>query len=350
VTLALIVPGPIDQLTGGYLFARHVADGLDRRGQKVDIVELAGQFPDADAKARTEATRALAQLDADASAVIDGLALAGFEGCLGREAARLRLVAWVHHPLAAESGLSAQEQARFRAIEAGLLPFFRGVICPSRATARAVAAYGVDPGRIAIAPPGTAKPATVGKRDASAGPLRLLSVATLTPRKGHLVLIEALAKLRREDWHLQCIGSLSRDPAYVAVLRQAIATHGLDDRITLVDEMAPESLGAAYDAADLFVLPSFYEGYGMAFAEAMAHGLPIVATRGGAIPETVPVSAGVLVEPGDVAALATALAQLLDRRDVLAHLARGAAQAGAALPDWNQAVARWQDEIERLLA
>ncbi len=293
---------------------------------------------------------ALARCDASANVVIDGLALAGFEDCLPRETARLRLIAWVHHPLAAESGLSASERARFQSIETRLLPRFRGVICPSRATAQAVVACGVDPARIAVAPPGTAKPAGSQLHENRAGRLRLLTVATVIPRKGHLVLIEALARLRREDWELQCIGSMARDPAHAEVLRRAIAARGLQGQVTLVDEMAPESLGAAYDAADLFVLPSFHEGYGMALAEAMAHGLPIVATRAGAIPETVPDSAGILVEPGDEAALATALARLLEQRDALARFARGAAMAGAALPDWDQAVLRWQNKIERFLA
>src|SRR5262249_16826593 len=143
------------------------------------------------------------------------------------------------------------------------------------------------------------------------GKLRLLAVATVTPRKGHLILIEALARLADLDWHLLCVGSLERDPATATAFRQAIARHHLADRVTLAGEWPPERLGAAYRQADCFVLPSFHEGYGMAFAEALAHGLPIVATTGGAISETVPASAGLLVPPGDSAALAAALRRLM---------------------------------------
>jgi len=96
------------------------------------------------------------------------------------------------------------------------------------------------------------------------------------------------------------------------------------------------------------VLPSFHEGYGMAFAEALAHGLPIIATRAGAIPETVPESAGILVAPGDAAGLASALAQILDDRPLRARLTQGAVAAGAKLPSWDQAVAHWARAIERL--
>ncbi len=349
MTLTLVVPGSIDQLTGGYLFARRVVDGLARRGETVEVMELGGRFPDADETARVEAAAALMRLGPDRAIVIDGLALAGFEFCLDR-AAKRKLIAWVHHPLALEIGLTAATQARFAALEARLVPRFDGAICPSRATADAVAAYGMAPARIAVAPPGTAKPARIRSRGLVTGRVQLLTVATVTPRKGHRVLIEALARLGRGDWALRVIGSLARDPECVAALRHAIAVHRLESRITLLDEMPPEEVSAAYDAADLFVLPSFHEGYGMALAEALAHGLPIVSTRAGAIPGTVPDRAGMLVEAGNVAALAAALERLLDDRAQLARLAEGARVAGAALPNWDEAVAQWRREIARLIA
>jgi glycosyltransferase involved in cell wall biosynthesis len=350
VSLALLVPGAIDQLTGGYLFARHVADGLAARGNPLVVIELAGRYPNADVVARDACTVALAQLPDKARAVIDGLALAGFAACLPQEASRLRLVAWVHHPLADETGLSTEARAHFHAVETGLLPQFKGIICPSRCTADAVAAYGVDPTRIAVAPPGTRQPMRPRARAQQNETLRLLLVATVTPRKGHLVLIDALSRLHRTDWRLDCIGSTARDPDYVAAVRRAITTQNLDARIFLHEEIAPEKLAASYEAADLFVLPSFHEGYGMVLAEALAHGLPIIATRAGAIPETVTATAGILVAPGDPAALAAALANVLSDRVTLARLAQGAAMAGATLPDWPSAVARWQRDVERLLA
>lgn len=348
--LALLVPGAIDQLTGGYLFARHVVDGLAQRGHPLSVIELAGRFPDADATARDACALALARLPEGAGAIIDGLGLAGFASCLPQEAGRLRLIAWVHHPLADETGLSPAARDHFHAVEAGLLPKVTGVICPSRCTAGAVARYGVDPARIAVAPPGTRQPAQRHPRARAAAALRLLMVATVTPRKGHLVLIDALAKLRRADWRLDCIGSTTRDPDYVAAVRRAIATQNLAARIFLHDEMAPDRLDTSYAAADLFVLPSFHEGYGMALAEALAHGLPIIATQAGAIPETVPATAGILVTPGDATALAMALTSVLSDDALRARLAQGAAAAGAALPDWPHAVARWEHEVERLLA
>jgi glycosyltransferase involved in cell wall biosynthesis len=170
----------------------------------------------------------------------------------------------------------------------------------------------------------------------------------VTPRKGHALLIEALAGLADRDWRLLCIGSLERDSDAAAGLRAAIVRHGLDARVTLAGEWPPEQLGDAYRAADVFVLPTYHEGYGMAFAEALAHGLPIVATSGGAVPDTVPATTGLLVPPGDVPALRTALARILDEPALRGDLAAGAARAGAALPDWGECVARWGAALDRL--
>jgi glycosyltransferase involved in cell wall biosynthesis len=333
--LAVLVPGPIDQLTGGYLYARRLVDGLRARGVDVAVRELEGRFPAADAGARDAAARALGELPDGAAAVIDGLALAGFAHCLPREAMRLRLLALVHHSLAEETGLAPGERQAFAALERICLPLFAGVVCPSARTAAAVADYGVT--RVAVVLPGTMKPARAPTRRPHDGELRLLSVATVTPRKGHAVLIEALASVASLAWRLDIVGSIERDPATVASLRRAIARHGLAGRVNLAGERPQAELADAYEAADLFVLASFHEGYGMALAEALAWGLPIVATDAGAIPDTVPPGAGLLVPPGDAPALAQALARAIDDAPLRATLAAGAAAAGAALPDWDQA-------------
>jgi glycosyltransferase involved in cell wall biosynthesis len=346
--LAFIVPGALGQLTGGYLFDRHIVDGLRAAGRAVELHELDGRFPEADKAARRAAAASLAGLADGSAAVIDGLALAAFADCLPTEAARLRLVGFVHHPLALETGLPIERREALALAEARLLPRLRGVLCPSRITAWHMAEYGVARDRILVTPPGTAPAPPRPKRQD--GPPRLLCVASVSPRKGHLLLIEALAELKDRKWQLTCIGSLTRDPEAARALEQAIARHGLAERVRLAGEWPPERLGAAYAEADLFILPSYHEGYGMALAEALAHGLPIVATTAGAIPETVPADAAMLVPPGDRSSLVRALALVLDNDGLRARLAAAAAAAGAALPDWPQAVRRWIEALDRLIA
>src|SRR6185503_19527625 len=141
-----------------------------------------------------------------------------------------------------------------------------------------------------------------------------------------------------------------RDPACVAALRDVIERNDLETNVRLLGERRPEQLPLAYNDADLFVLPSYHEGYGMALAEALAYGLPIVATNAGAIPYTVPENAGLLESPGDVAGLRGALTRAVSDRALLAKLSEGARRAGTALPDWPEAARQWRDAVLRLAA
>src|SRR5215469_4950778 len=125
-----MVPGPIDQVTGGYIFARHIVENLRARGDDVSVVELAGRFPEADATAQSAGAQALAALPGGALAVIDGLGLLGFRDCLASEAHRLKLIGFIHHALADETGLTASEVALFAAAERRLLPLLNGAVCP----------------------------------------------------------------------------------------------------------------------------------------------------------------------------------------------------------------------------
>jgi glycosyltransferase involved in cell wall biosynthesis len=344
-----VVPGRLDQITGGYLYDRRMIEGLRGHGRDIAVHELSGRFPDADAAARSAAAALLAGLPDGARLCIDGLALPGFDPVLAEHAGRLRVIALVHHPLALETGLSAASGAAYAALEARLLRLCRGVLAPSGSSAAALREYGLADERMAIVPPGLDRPQHVPRRR-SGGPVRLLSVGTVTPRKGHVLLVEALAAAAALPWHLTIIGSLERDPETVRRLRAAIAAAGLEGRATLLGECPPARVSAAYADADVFVLPSYYEGYGMVFGEAMAYGLPIVATTGGAIPGTVPAAAGILVPPGDRAALAVALAKLIDHEELRENFAHGAAEAAAVLPDWRQASFNFGVAVDRLSA
>ena len=165
--------------------------------------------------------------------------------------------------------------------------------------------------------------------------MSLLCVATVTPRKGHALLVEALAALRDHRWTLHCAGSLDMDPACVAALRQTIDRHGLRERVLLYGGKDEPDLRALYAGADVFVLASFHEGYGMALAEALARGLPIISTSAGAIPDTVPPDAGLLVPPGDVVAMRAALHCALVDAAWRTRMAEGARAARRRLATWQ---------------
>jgi glycosyltransferase involved in cell wall biosynthesis len=333
--LCFVIPGDLATLTGGYGYDRRVIDELRRAGWKLRHLALGPSFPFPEAADLAAAADSFAALAEGSLVLVDGLAFGALPETAEKEGQRLRLVALVHHPLAEETGLSAAtSDALFRSERRALAKTW-GVITTSDTTAkRLIERYSVMPERLAVARPGSdrASPGPVSMR-VPGDPLRLLSIGTLTPRKGHDLLIEALAHLAELPWTCRIIGSPDRAPATAAELRAQIARHGLEARIILAGEAA--DLAAEYGAADIFVLASRHEGYGMVFAEAMQHGLPIIATTGGAIPEAVPPSAGVLVPPDDVASLAGALAQLIRDPALRARFAAGARTAALALPSWT---------------
>jgi glycosyltransferase involved in cell wall biosynthesis len=167
--------------------------------------------------------------------------------------------------------------------------------------------------------------------------MHLLSVGTVTPRKAHTVLADALSQIVELDWQCTIAGSLKQDPETADALRRQIADLGLEQRVTLAGEV--DDLTPLYERADLMVSSSRYEGFGMAIAEALAYGLPIVAARGGAVADVIPVDAGVLVPADDPGALATALRRVIVDCPYRESLAAGARTAGGKLIGWDQTAA-----------
>lgn len=343
---SFLVPGELGARTGGSTYDRHIIDGLRALGWHVDVRSLGEGWPAPGDAAMGVAREVLEGLPEDSLVVTDGLAFGAMPELAEAHATRLRWVALVHHPLALETGLDASAQTLLFDSERRALATVRAVIVTSPATARALASYQVPASRITVVEPGT-EPAPLAAGSGS-GDLQLLSVANLTPRKGHALLIDALAGLRDRRWVLHCVGSLTMDAACTAALVAAIDRHGLRDRVTLHGEQDEAALRAFYARADAFVLPSFHEGYGMALAEALAHGLPVISTTAGAIPDTVPADAGELVPPGDGQALRTALQRLMDDPAWRERLAAGARAARDRLPTWADSAARFASALEAL--
>ncbi len=341
-----VVPGRLETLTGGYGYDRRIVAGLRERGWQVTVHQLDDSFPLPGAAARARAATTLAAIPNADIVVLDGLALGALPDEVQPHADRLRLVALVHHPLAAETGLDEGVAAQLDVSERRALAHVRHVVVTSAATAEMLGAYGVVRERITVINPGTDRAAP---SPGSTGPdVHLLCVASLTPRKGHDVLFRALADMPQRDWRLTCVGSLERDPETVRRLRDQLVASGLDDRVSLVGEMNGSALARVYDDADVFVLATLYEGYGMVVAEALARGLPVVATRTGAIGDLVGPEAGVLVAPGDSDAFARALARVIGSRDIRRELAAGARAVSDRLPTWEQSCAKMAATLEAL--
>jgi glycosyltransferase involved in cell wall biosynthesis len=343
--LRLLVPGPLGQRTGGYRYDRRLVETLRARGYPARAEPLEGRFPDADAAARASLGERLAA-DAGAVTVVDHLAAVALAQLERRRLPDPLPLVLVHHPFADDPDLGAEERARLARAEQDALARSRGVIATSRFTARRLAELGVDERMIRVVTPGVdPAPVARGRKD---GPVRLLCVAAVTPRKGHDVLVDALAQLADRAWRCQCAGDRRRAPEWARALDARAAGHGIAGRIEWLGELDERRLEAAWQEADLLVLPSHYEGYGMAVAEALVRGLPAVTTTGGALAETLPDGCGWQVPPGDPEALAAALAEAIDRPGRRASRARAARRAGAALPGWDRQAERFAAALEAL--
>jgi glycosyltransferase involved in cell wall biosynthesis/SAM-dependent methyltransferase len=353
--LVVVVPGDLETLTGGYGYDRRIIAGLRDRGWTVDVRQIDGSFPAPTPAALADVARVLRAIPDGTTVLIDGLAFGAMPIEAEREAGRLRLTALVHHPLAAETGIDAALAAKLRTSERRALACAQRVIVTSRATANILADYDVPADRIVVVEPGTDRPSVSRPSSIqpssvpsalSLQPPALLCVATFIPRKGHEVLFRALATLRDLPWRLTCVGGLDRDPMLVAGLLAQVHADGLDERVTFAGEMSGSTLDAEYARADLFLLPTLYEGYGMVVAEALAHGVPVISTATGGIEELVHgVSlqsdpAGLLVPPGDSIAFASALRRVLTESDLRAQLTRGAEHARDRIPTWDRQVER----------
>jgi glycosyltransferase involved in cell wall biosynthesis len=344
--LEFVLPGDPETRTGGYGYDRRMVAGLRALGWEVRVRLLPDRFPWPTTADLALAARTFAALPDDARVLVDGLAFGALPEVALLEARRLRLIALVHHPLAAETGLTPGQQQRLRHDEQAALATARAVVVTSAATAAALRPYGVSPSRIVVVEPGTDQaPLSHGSAVRDGGPVQLLCVGTLTPRKGHDLLLRALAPLRHHAWRLDCVGSTTRDPATAAALAESVATLGLEDRVRWRGELVHAALDAAWDAADLLVSSSRYEGYGMAVAEALAHGLPVVATDVGAAASLIGEEAGLVVPVDDRPALEQALDRLLGDGATRERLAGGAARARQRLPSWEQACRALSDAL-----
>lgn len=348
--LALLLPGEPATPTGGYLYDRRIATELRALGWDVHLHRLHASFPLPTAAALDHARDTLAALPDGALTLIDGLAFGAMPGQVLAESARLRLVALVHHPLAAETGLAPALAEQLRIDERSALVAARALVVTSEETALVLQRdYGVAAARLNVIEPGVDLCLESPTRHPT-HPLRLLCVATLVPRKGHALLLQALSACLDLAWTLDLVGSLHRDPDCARRVRELAGAGALQGRVHLHGELPEESVRAAYAAADLFVLASWYEGYGMAAAEALAHGLPVVATAVGAAPRQIGTDAGILVPPGDAAALGAALRRVLDDAALHARLQAGARERAHALPRWDAAAARFSACLHRVAA
>lgn len=343
-----VIPGNLSLPTGGYAYDGRVLDLAERHGVDMRHLALPGSYPaptDADLE---ETARLIAATPRDAILLIDGLAYGAMPADLIRSFNR-RIVALVHHPLGLESGIGAARAKELIANEKTALAFAEMVIVTSKTTAKTLTSdFAVPQEKLAIAEPGVDYASRAkGSADEET---HILAVGSLTPRKGYDVLIDALARVADLPWTLSIAGAADRAPATVNALRGLIEKRGFKKQIALLGAVETSALDSLYGSADIFVISSLYEGYGMVATEAIAHGLPIVSTTGGALAETVPDDVAIKVPPADVDALANALRRMMIDPDLRKRCADAAWARAATLPRWDDTAATIAGVLKNLMA
>ncbi|RDS65409.1 glycosyltransferase family 4 protein [Streptomyces sp. M7] len=335
-----VMPGGVDDPaapSGGNAYDRRVSLDLPGFGWQVHKHAVVGAWPRPEAAARAELARTLREFPDGAVVLLDGLVACGVPEIVVPEAERLRLAVLVHLPLGDETGLEPSVAADLDARERTVLRAVDAVVATSDwAVRRLVSHHGLAPERVHVAAPGADIAPLASGTD---GVSRLLCVAAVTPRKGQHQLVEALATVTDLPWRCSLVGGLNHDPVYVDELRSLIARHGLTDRLVLAGPQAGAELDASYNSADLMVLTSYAETYGMAVTEALARGIPVLATDVGGVPEAVGRAPdggvpGILVPPENPAAIAAELRGWFGEADVRRRLKAAARGRRAALNGW----------------
>ncbi len=342
-SIAFAVPGDIRTLTGGYLYDLNLMNALSGLSLDVTHMEWGQSFPHPTYEHAQAALEQLQALPADTAALVDGLAYGALDTAGLREV-KAPLFALVHHPLALEPGLEAGLADAMAQREKANLAFARHIFVTSPHTGDILKQqYGVAQERVTVVRPGFEMP-TAPSETAKADPPLILSVGLLARRKGHDILLHALAQITDLDWEADIVGR-DHEPGMTENLTGLIGELGLAGRVRLSGEVSSGALNERYRSATLFALATRYEGYGIVFGEAMGHGLPIVSTRAGAVPETVGPDAGLLVPPEDPQAFAAALRRLLTVPEERAACASASLRAAGGLTSWAGSAALVRDAM-----
>ncbi len=352
-TVHVVVPDGIDDPalpSGGNTYDRSVCRGLAALGWSVREHAVPGSWPRPDRASVAALASAIAPIPDGAVVLVDGLVASTAPAVLVPEARRLRLVVLVHMPLGLDPAADRADEVR--APERAVLAAAAAVVTTSAWTRRKlVELYQLPADRVHVASPGVdAAEAATGT---AAGGV-LLCVAAVTFDKGHDVLVDALAAIADLSWQCACVGSLDRDPAFADEIRRRARQRGLDGRVAFPGPRTGADLERSYAAADLLVLASRAETYGMVVTEALARGMPVLATEVGGLTEALGYGAdgirpGLLVSPGDAAALGGELRAWLGDAELRARWRRAARERRACLPGWSSTTSVIADVLSAAL-
>jgi glycosyltransferase involved in cell wall biosynthesis len=358
MNISLIIYGTLDNLSGGYLYDRMVVDYLRSRGARIDILSLPW---------RNYAKHLMDNFSSNLPRIlgerIPDLLLQdelnhpslSFLNRRLRKTMNCPIISIVHHLRSSESR-PAWQNGFYRWVEKRYLETADGFIFNSKTTRLVVNGLLEKEGRSIVAYPGKdhlksdISEQMIVERCLQPGPLKILFTGNVIPRKGLHTLIHALARLPRQSWKLTVAGSLFADARYAERIKRLISREGLEDRIKLLDTVPQENLVGLLKSHHCLAVPSFYEGFGIVYLEAMGFGQPVIASTAGAVPEVVQDGReGFLISPGDTTALAGYISRLINDRDLLLNMSLAARKRYLEHPTWAESAEHVYDFLDEMI-
>jgi glycosyltransferase involved in cell wall biosynthesis len=344
MTVYFLITGDLHSLTGGYLYNMHMINGLKKNGHTVNVLGTDWQWKDSNGFEKI-CRYHLEKLPPGSCVVIDSLVLASMYLMVQEFGGSLIFFGLIHLP--ASYDILSGVQGELGREELLALNHMHGVIVTGRFSFDLLCNAGLNPLKIRIVEPGTDP--FPRKKHYKPVPSELLCISNYSALKAQDLLIRALYRLSGKDWMLHFYGDLNRDKEYTALLRSLIRQLKMEHRIILNGIVERHEISKVFLKADLFVMPSLFESYGMALTESLAHGIPVVSTRAGNIPFTVPAGMGLLIEPGNEEQLEEAIRSLFDDPAIYTALCSAASRYPLQSRSWEKAVTNFELIIRNTL-
>jgi glycosyltransferase involved in cell wall biosynthesis len=347
VRVGLVIYGSLETISGGYIYDRVLVEHLRRQGDQVVIISLPwrnyGRHLSDNLSRPLYRQLSQSSFDVLLQDELNHPSLFWFNRRL-RNRVRYPILAIVHH-LRCSEVRPAWQNRLYRWVEQEYLKTIDGFIFNSQTTRSAVEEL-IGAGRPGVVVnPGADRlhlnlaPAQIARRARRSGPLQVLFIGNLIPRKGLHTLLDGLSRLPRGSWRLDVVGNLEVDPAYVRAIRYQIAEMGLTRQVALLGSLPDARLVTHMAQSHLLSVPSYYEGFGIVYLEGMGAGLPAIASQAGAAREIITHGQdGFLVPPGDATALARHVQALIEDRERLVQMSLAAHVRYLAHPSWVESM------------
>lgn len=334
MNLHFLIPGDIDIFTSCYIYDRRIIEGLKSKGHIVKLHRLPDDFPFPSKGSLQLCNQIIKTIPKSEPIVIDGLAFGAIPSILKVVYGMNPIIGLIHLPLSVDPNYSAYQRTIITGPEKEAFGYASKFIVTSEYTAEIFANLGIEEKNVNLVIPGLDNFSK--KKDYPETPKKLLSIANLCRNKDHNILVSALSALSNKDWILHCYGNLDFDRNYLSEFQALIRRNKLQDKILIHGIISGKELNDVYLDADLFIHPSDFEVYGMALAEALAHGIPVVASTGGGICRTIPAKMAQFFKPGDVYGLQSILEELFENPDLYKRLYTKASTYNEQAQTWEK--------------